>query len=597
MERSKRTVAVVILLGCLALFGGVSLGAGGVLVEAESFASLGGWKVDQQFDHIMGSPYLLAHGLGTPVDNAASTVTFPRRGKYHLWVRTKNWVPGDWSAPGRFQVLINGRAVDMVFGTIPGWTWQGGGEVAIPDTKVRVELKDLTGFDGRCDALYFGTGQNDVPPNDPETLPSWRRTMLGMPPVPASAGDFDVVIVGGGIAGCAAALAADKQALRVALIHDRPVLGGNASSEVRVHTLGISGKGAEILKGLDTQHWPNGSANAIADTEKRHKTMEAAGHVQLFLSWRACSSNTNGTRITSVDARHNQSGEIRRFHAPVFIDCTGDGWIGYWAGAEYRYGRESGDMYGEAWAKYGHKWSPKTADNLTMGTSLLWNSAPAKTPVPFPEVPWALDVAKAHKAVAGEWHWEYASNDLHQIDDAEQIRDHMLRAIYGSFHNAKKDPNNANVRLRWVGYISGKRESRRLLGDYIYTLADATSRRVFPDTVAEETREVDVHYQLEAGGFRSRALYYRIQGTYYIPFRTLYSKNIENLMMAGRCFSCSHIGLGGPRVMRTTGQMGIATGYAAWLCKKYNTTPRGVYREHIGELRGLIGYSAEPEAN
>ncbi len=108
-----------------------------------------------------------------------------------------------------------------------------------------------------------------------------------------------------------------------------------------------------------------------------------------------------------------------------------------------------------------------------MGTSLLWNSERGKVQIPFPAVPWALDIAKGHKATGGAWYWEYASKDKHQIDDAEEIRDHMLRAIYGSFYNAKKDPKNASVRLKWVGYIAGKRESRRLTGDYIYTMADA----------------------------------------------------------------------------------------------------------------------------
>ncbi len=564
-------------------------------METESFSSKGGWMVDQQFDQIMGSTYLLAHGMGRPVENAKTTITFPHKGNYHLWVRTKNWVPGDWDAPGRFQIIVNGKMLSTLFGTITGWTWQYGGEVEISDTAVPVELKDLTGFDGRCDALYFSTSNKDVPPNDLKKMAQWRREKLGSPPTPPSAGNFDVVIVGGGIAGCAAALAADKQDLKVALIHDRPLLGGNASSEVRVHTLGIYGKGGEILKGLDTKHWPNGSANAIPDTTKRHKTMEGATNVHMFLSWRAFTANTKGSRITSVDARHNESGNTKRFRAPVFIDCTGDGWIGYWAGAEYSYGRESSDVYNENWLKHGDKWSPKTADKLTMGTSLLWNSERGKIQIPFPKVPWAMDVAKEHKATAGEWYWEYAAKDKHQIDDAEEIRDHMLRAIYGSFYNAKKDPNNANIQLKWVGYIAGKRESRRLIGDYIYTMADAAKKRTFPDTVVEETREIDVHYQFDNSIFISGAIFYKTHGTYYIPFRSLYSKNIDNLMMAGRCFSCSHIGLGGPRVMKTTGQMGIATGYAAALCKKYDTLPRGIYKEYIDELRGLIGYGANQE--
>jgi hypothetical protein len=192
----------------------------------------------------------------------------------------------------------------------------------------------------------------------------------------------------------------------------------------------------------------------------------------------------------------------------------------------------------------------------------------------------------------GTWHWEYSDDDLHQIDDAEHIRDHMLKAIYGSFSNAKKLPENKNLGLEWVSYLIGKRESRRLVGDYIYTFQDEKNMSEFDDAVVMEERDIDVHYQQnlrdpQKPDFLSEALFYPVDH-YYIPYRSLYSRNIKNLFMAGRCFSCSHVGLGGPRVMNTTGQMGVATGYAASLCKKYNTSPRGVYQSHIAELKKLI---------
>jgi hypothetical protein len=229
-----------------------------------------------------------------------------------------------------------------------------------------------------------------------------------------------------------------------------------------------------------------------------------------------------------------------------------------------------------------------------MGTSVLWNSGKLDQPAGFPAVPWAMPVARDSKAINGEWDWEYSANHLNQIDDAEQIRDHLLRAIYGSFANAKQDPKNANVALQWVAYVGGKRESRRLMGDHIYTMQDMVQRRAFPDAVVEEKRDVDSHYQLAATGspadFRSKALFHPTRDLYYIPFRSLYSRNLANLMMAGRCFSCSHIGLAGPRVMKTCAQMGIATGYAAALCKQHRATPREVGQRHIAELRRLIGY-------
>ncbi len=572
-----------------------------LLVEAESFTTKGGWKVDQQFVHEMGSPYLLAHGIGKPVADAETTAAFPSTGKYHVWVRTKNWVPGKWKAPGRFNVAVAGKILKPVFGTEPEWNWQKGGTVNINSKQVKITLKDLTGFDGRCDAVFFTTNASFNPPNTIKTMKSWRDRLAGLPKTPKTAGKFDVVIVGGGTAGCGAALAAESQGLKVALIHDRPVLGGNASSEVRVHTLGTHGKGGKILKGIDTGHWPNGSEQSVSDTDKRQKTMNAAKGIQQFLGWRAYNANTSGNRISSVDAKHIESGETARFQAPIFIDSTGDGWIGYWAGAEFRYGRENKNEFNEGWKKYGALWSPEKPDSKIMGTSVLWNSHKLATKTTFPEVPWALDVAKNLAAINGEWYWEYSDENKHQIHNAEAIRDHILRAIYGSFYNAKKQPKFASTELKWVAYIAGKRESRRLIGDHIYTLPDAVNNTYFPDTVVEEIREVDVHYQKKDVAknpskydFLSTALF-KHTGKYYIPYRSLYSRNIANLMMAGRCFSCSHIGLGGPRVMNTTGQMGIATGYAAALCKKYKMTPRQIGQKKIKELRSLIGYKDAPE--
>jgi hypothetical protein len=250
-------------------------------------------------------------------------------------------------------------------------------------------------------------------------------------------------------------------------------------------------------------------------------------------------------------------------------------------------------MYNENWEENKELWSPEKADNRVMGSSVLWQTADMGKPVTFPEVPWAMETAGENAATTGTWKWEFSNNDMNQIEDAEAIRDHMLKAIYGSFYNAKKLPENANLALEWTSYLVGKRESRRLKGDYIYTFQDEKNMREFPDAVVMEERDVDVHYQQilkdsTKPDFLSEALFYKVDH-YYIPYRTLYSKNIKNLFMAGRCFSTSHVGLGGPRVMNTTGQMGVAVGYAASLCKKYNTNPRGIYISHLDELKKLIG--------
>jgi len=168
----------------------------------------------------------------------------------------------------------------------------------------------------------------------------------------------------------------------------------------------------------------------------------------------------------------------------------------------------------------------------------------------------------------------------------------MLKAIYGSFFNEKKKEGMESLKLEWVSYLLGKRESRRLVGDYIYTFNDMRESRSFPDAVVEEVREVDVHYPQNLldeskPDFLAEAMYYKAE-PYFIPYRSLYSKNISNLFMAGRCFSCSHIGLGGPRVMRTTGQMGAAVGYAASLCLQHGSTPRQLYESHLDQYMDLI---------
>ncbi len=569
-----------------------------LLIEAESFNLKGGWQVDPQFVEEMGSPYLLAHGLGEPVTDATTEATLPESGSYHIWVRTTNWAAGPWKAPGRFRILINGHAVGTDLGTEEGWQWQYAGKTRVSTKEITLGLHDLTGFEGRCDAIYLSK-QASPPPYDPDQLKVWRSEKEARNTVPSLISHFDLVVTGGGLAGCAASIAAAEQGLKVALIQDRPVLGGNASSEVRVHTLGIYGYFERILKMIDTHHYPNGSPESLADEQKRMANIRKYPNIHLFLNFRAYNANTDGNRIVSVDAMQTSSGKQIRFAAPLFVDCTGDGWIGYWAGAAYMYGREPSDKYEESWNEHGDLWSPDTADNRVMGASMLWRSYHADRPSVFPEVPWAMDVAGDYAAKSGEWTWEYSANHLNQAMDAETIRDHLFSAVYGSFYNEKQKPGNEDLKLEWVSSLAGKRESRRLKGDYIFTFKDVTEHHRFPDAVVMEDREVDVHYQqilqdTTKPDFLSSALFYKTD-RYYIPYRCLYSATISNLFMAGRCFSCSHVGLGGPRVMRTTGQMGAAVGYAASVCQKYGIDPRDVFLSRLDEYMRLVKNSSTDE--
>jgi hypothetical protein len=562
-----------------------------LLIEAESFQDKGGWLVDPQFVEQMGSPYLLAHGIGKPVNDARTSFQIKTTGNYNVWVRTKNWAEGDWNAPGRFSVKLNNYTFPEDLGTQKGWSWQFVGRRTLKKGKHHISLIDLTGFDGRCDAIYISSSDAH-PPSEKGELAIWRLGLQQLPKVPENREKFDLVVVGGGLAGCAAAIAAAEEGLEVALIHDRPVLGGNASGEIRVHTLGIYGHYERILRMIDTEHYPNGSPKAYGEDEKRMKNVSSYKNIHLYLNWRAFDAHADNNVIQYVDARHTSTAEQIRFEAPLFVDSTGDGWIGFWTGASFNYGRESVDTFHESWDKHGELWSPEKADDFVMGSSVLWRSEKLNSPTSFPEVPWAMEVANEHAAANGEWQWEFSRNDLNQIEDAEEIRDHMLKAIYGSFFNEKQKPKNDSLSLKWVSYLVGKRESRRLIGDHIFTFLDAKNSVKFPDSVVVEEREIDVHFQQNLldpnkPDFLSEALFYRTD-RYYVPYRSLYSKNIKNLFMAGRCFSCSHIGLGGPRVMRTTGQMGAAVGYAASLCKRYNVFPRDIYEKHLKEYMNLV---------
>ncbi len=607
----KKLLLIILILSTY--FNLLAQNKNSLLIEAESFTNKGGWLVDPQFVEQMGSPYLLAHGMGIPVKDATTEVMVEKSGLYQVWVRTKNWVPGKWIAPGRFNLLIDSKKLEHTLGLNPDWNWEYAGKIQLAKGTKELALHDLTGFEGRCDAIYLTQNTIEKLPTEKTALRNWRSKMLGLAEAPQSVKKYDLVVVGGGIAGCAAAIAASEQGMKVALVHDRPVLGGNASGEIRVHTEGIYGKFERILKMIDTGSHPNGSADALKDDQKRMENIAKQKNIDVFLNFRAYNALAEKGFVQSVDARQTANGELFRFEAPLFVDCTGDGWIGYWAGAEYNYGREASSKYGENWDAQGLLWSPETADNLVMGSSILWGSENAGKPVQFSKVPWAMDVAGNFAGSKGEWQWEYSKNDLSQIDDAEQIRDHMFRAIYGSFYNFKhpstqnKQTDNGvygkvdnskrqakadSLQLKWVSYLVGKRESRRLVGDYIYTFNDARNTIQFPDSVVFEKRAVDVHYQvnlLDANkpGFLSEAMFYKAK-PYIIPYRSLYSKNISNLFMAGRNFSCSHLGLGGPRVMRTTGQMGASVGLAASLCKKYSANPRDVYQSHLKEYLDLI---------
>lgn len=573
--------AIFVIPLLLAFSFSINVCAGELLIENEAFSDKGGWVVDQQFIHIMGSSYLLAHGMGEPVADAQTTVTLQAAGDYKVWVRTMDWVPEHTDTPGRFQVKLNGTALPTTFGTNNGWDWIDAGTHSLTGTSLTVTLHDLSGFEGRCDAIYLNTDPNATPPNELDEMTRWRRGLLGLPEIPELAGTFDVVVIGGGMAGTAAAIAAARGGCKVAFIQDRPVLGGNASSDVRVHTLGQ--KGFRIVDEIDGPVNSNVEAEAVTASQNRLQKVQAESNITLFLSMRAYAVQKQGNKIVSVDAKHIETSVEKRFAGSFFIDCTGDGWIGYWAGARFMMGREAKSEFNESLA-------PDTRDSLMMGSTILFRAEDQSNNVTFPAVPWAMDVAKDRAATQGHWYYEYGLG-MDPFPNAEHIRDHLFRASYGMFYNAKQNSANTKKKLVWVAYIMGKRESRRIVGAHILKEDEIRKSVNFHDGVAFEQRPIDLHIPKPGhpNDFITDAIYTGIP-RFTIPFRSLYSADINNLMMAGRCLSVTHVGLGSPRVMNTVGQMGVAVGYAAALCKKYGTDPKGIYKDHIVELQDSIAF-------
>ncbi len=590
----------------LCLLGAVSASAQTLLIEAEGLQDLGGWTLDSQAMDVMGSPYLLAHGMGRPVDDAQGEFEVPADKTYAVHVRTRDWVAtwGAPGAPGRFQILIDGKPLDETFGTKGAdWHWHSGGTLDLKAGRHTIAIHDLTGFEGRCDAIVLTAEPGFVPPASGDSLAQWRRKILKqegrVEDAAAAVGidQFDLVVIGGGMAGSCAAISAARLGQKVALIQNRPVLGGNNSSEVRVHLGGNVNQPpyprlGDVVAELDPGKQGNAKPAENYNDGRKLAVVRGEKNITLYLSTHAWAVEQDGDRITAVLARDLRSGREWRFRAPLFADCTGDGTIGYLAGADFRVGREGRDETNESRA-------PEQADQLVMGASVQWYSVDAGEPTAFPDLPWALPFTEetCQKTMSGEWDWE-AGLDRDQILDVERVKDRLYRAIYGNWafqkNHSRDKAKYANRRLGWVAAISGKRESRRLLGDHILCEQDIAENRAFPDAFVTATWSVDLHFphpknEEQFPGHSFRSIYIPTHtAPYTFPYRCLYSRNIENLFMAGRDISVTHVALGKVRVMRTCGMMGEVVGMAASVANREKTNPRGVYENHLEKLKALV---------
>lgn len=411
----------------------------------------------------------------------------------------------------------------------------------------------------------------------------------------------DVVVVGGGMAGVCAAIAAARNGASVVLVQDRPVLGGNASSEVRMHVCGADCSGGRkdtdcresgIIEELRIENAVrNLQRSASAYDLMLYEWVRRESNITLLLNTSCCGVTMAATdRIGEVLACRPGTEDEFSIRGKLFIDCSGDGRLGVEAGAEFRMGREARNEFNESMA-------PPTADAKTLGSTLLFITRRHDRPMPFRPPPWARKYAScADLPHRGHGSWEYGywwvewGGELDTIKDSERIRDELLAVATGVWDHIKNSghhPQSEKWALDWLGFLPGKRESRRFVGDYILTQRDLQQGEQFADGVAYGGWSIDLHPP-EGIDSREPACKQVMTPLYNIPLRCLYSRNVPNLLFAGRQISASHVAFGSTRIMATCAVMGQAVGTAAAMCARRNRTPRELGRDAIADLQQAL---------
>ncbi len=421
----------------------------------------------------------------------------------------------------------------------------------------------------------------------------------------------DFCVVGGGLAGTIAALSAARKGQKVILIQDRPVLGGNSSSEIRMWVRGAKGKfnrESGILAELEEENiYRNPTlAPTLWDSVLYGKIKENK-NITLILNASCLDAECGENKIHSVTAWQLTTYTYHKVKARYFADCSGDGILAPLSGAEHRLGRESKLEFNE-------DIGPEIADQKTMGMSLLLQAREKDTPVKYIPPTWANkyetdeDFAiipylagqhttfRDHKigtSGCNLWWMELGGDTGIPIENAEETRDELIKVAFGIWDHIKNkgDHGYDNWELEWVGFLPGKRESRRYVSDHILTQRDIEGGGNFPDVVAYGGWPMDDHNPKGMMANKSTdapSYFYPAPSPYGIPYRCLYSKNIENLFFAGRNISATHAGLSSTRVMATCSLLGQAVGNAVAICLSKNCSPRGVYEKYIKELQQEI---------
>lgn len=408
---------------------------------------------------------------------------------------------------------------------------------------------------------------------------------------------YDVVIVGGGVSGVCAAIASARHGAQTALIQNRPVLGGNASSEIRMHICGADYHGSrpnaretgileEIL--LENRRINPQNSFSVLDTVMWEKVRFQEG-LELYLNTHMTSVAVEKNILKKITAEQLTTEKVFEFEGKIFMDATGDGTLAALAGAEYMTGREGKNVFNE-------KYAPDTSDNATMGNTLLFRATDIGKPTPFVKPFWANTYTEEELAYrnheeisSGYWWIELGGDENDVISDGEELRDELLKAVYGVWDHIKNSGHHKadSYVLDWVGFLPGKRESRRITGDYILKEQDCFEGRLFEDAVAYGGWPMDMHIVGGLGTQLEPNVFLELKDMYTIPYRSLYSKNIDNLMIGGRAISCSHMAFGSTRVMATCAVVGQAGGTAAALSTAKGINPGGML-EHIKELQQTL---------
>lgn len=415
----------------------------------------------------------------------------------------------------------------------------------------------------------------------------------------------DIAVIGGGLAGVCAAIGAARQGASVVLAQNRPVLGGNSSSEVRVWVCGATAHGVHPYAretGIMGELWVenqfrNPEGNPYYWDLLLLEKVRAEPNITLLLNTEITEVRADGPvdarTIRSVAGWQSGSELWVTIEAPTFIDCSGDGLIGFRAGAEYSSGRESRSLYGEQSA-------PETPDSNTLGSTILFYSKDIGRPSKFFAPPFAKDISATAiperrlitQTMNGcDFWWIEWGGELDVVADNELIRDELHAVIYGLWDYIKNSGKFSadNLTLEWVGAVPGKREYRRFTGDHVLTQTDVLDQTLFEDRIAHGGWSIDLHpvggvYASEEG---SRHLH--PDGNYHIPLRSLYSKNITNMWMAGRNVSASHVAFATVRVMATCAILGEAAGVAAAVAHSLGVGPRALVQERMPEVhRALV---------